>query len=78
MGYNDLLVAIKALTVAERQSLLIEAALIDDPIVDHGLSAEQWAEVKEAERKVNSGESKGTPAIPYLRALIAEKQKRAV
>lgn len=78
MGYNDILTAIRELTPTERQSLLIEAALIDDPIVDHGLSSQEWREVKEAERKLDAGQSDGTPALPYLRALMAEKYNRAI
>ena len=78
MGYKDILNAIRELSQVERQNLLVEAAMIDDPIVDHGLSDEQWAEVKKAERKMYAGETLGTPAIPYLRALMAKKYGRAL
>lgn len=46
MGYNELLRDIRQLTRLERQSLLIEAAMVDNPIVGHGLTDQQWLAVK--------------------------------
>jgi len=73
MGFNEILTALPSLTVEQRQQLIADAIRMNDTVVDHGVTEEQWRRIKESKRALETGETQSVPAIPYLKELLAKR-----
>jgi hypothetical protein len=73
MGFHDLLTAVKQLSPEEQALFFEEVKKLQTPKPPDGLTAQEWDAVKEAERKLDEGLDQGTPALPYLNKLLAER-----
>lgn len=51
----------------------LEGFVPASPPPPDGLTREQWAIIKEEERKLDEGLEPGIPAMPYLKKLMAER-----
>ena len=73
MGFHDLLTAVRKLSAEEQALFIEEVKKLQKPQPPDGRTVEEWTAIKEAERRMDEGESQGTPALPYLKKLLSER-----